>query len=109
MKVSNNAPSNSQLIDQTRNAEKSSKLKEKDPSAQKAVDTSSGAKVDVSESAILMKRAAEMAKSAPDVRHDKVADLKKRIQSGTYQIQNDQIAERILSDHLNTDFGKNNF
>jgi len=50
------------------------------------------------------KKALEIAMATPDVREDKVADIKKRIAEGTYQIDSGKIADGILReaifDHL---------
>lgn len=66
-----------------------------------------GAQVEISDAARLMKQASDIARNAPDVRADKVADLKKRISEGTYQVDSASIADRLVEEHLLTDFGKN--
>jgi negative regulator of flagellin synthesis FlgM len=63
--------------------------------------------VEISEHAQLMKQASEIAKSTPDIRRDKVEMLKKSITDGTYQIESSKIADRLVDEHLRTDFGKN--
>jgi negative regulator of flagellin synthesis FlgM len=49
-------------------------------------------------------KALEIARQTPDVREDRVADLKKRIADGTYQIDSGKIADGMLHeairDHL---------
>jgi negative regulator of flagellin synthesis FlgM len=39
----------------------------------------------------------------PDVREDKVADLRKQIQNGTYEINPEKTAEKLLKEHLFND------
>ena len=39
----------------------------------------------------------------PDVREDKVAELKKQVENGTYEIRADETAEKLLKDHLSTE------
>lgn len=41
-------------------------------------------------------KAFDIAKSTPDIREDRVKDLKERIQNGTYQIDAGQIADAML-------------
>ena len=65
------------------------------------------AEVDISDRARLMKTAFDTAKSAPDISANKVAELKERIKNGSYHVNADDLAQRILDEHLNSDFGKN--
>jgi negative regulator of flagellin synthesis FlgM len=41
--------------------------------------------------------------SIPDVREDKVAELKEQVESGTYEIDAEKIAEKMLKDSLLND------
>lgn len=52
--------------------------------------------VSVSDEAILRTEAYRAAMSAPDIRQDKVDDLKERISNGAYQINSRQIAAGML-------------
>ncbi len=45
-------------------------------------------------------KAFSVAAAAPDVREDRVAELKKKIQAGTYKINSDLIADRLVDDHM---------
>ena len=40
----------------------------------------------------------------PDVREDKVAELRNQIQNGTYQIDADKIAAKLLKEHVRVAF-----
>jgi len=42
----------------------------------------------------------EAAKSAPDVRHELVAEIKAKIESGEYEIDHEAVVERIIQDNL---------
>jgi negative regulator of flagellin synthesis FlgM len=42
------------------------------------------------------------AQGAPDVREDKIAELKKRIAAGGYKVDADAIADKMVSQHLET-------
>lgn len=65
------------------------------------------AEIEISDNARLMRTATEVAKTTPDIRHEKVAALKKAIQEGTYRVDSEKVAEKMLEEHLNQDFGKN--
>lgn len=41
-------------------------------------------------------------KSVPDVREDLVADIKARIENGTYNVSDEDIADKILNNYFNT-------
>lgn len=45
------------------------------------------------------------AAGAPDVREDRVSDLKRRIAAGEYQVDPEALAERILKDHASAGIG----
>jgi flagellar biosynthesis anti-sigma factor FlgM len=45
-------------------------------------------------------RASALAQGAPDVREDKIAELKKRIAEGGYKIDDHAVADRLVSEHL---------
>lgn len=107
MKVTNNPSANTLGIDSTRAAEKTQGADKAAESGRKAA-VAGGSQVTISERAQLMNQASEAAKGAPDVRREKVDALKAQILGGTYKIDAETIAERLLQDHLDTDFGKNN-
>lgn len=62
---------------------------------------------DAKERAEAQQKALKIARDTPDVREDRVAELKKQIQAGTYQIDSGKIADGMLreaiKDHLATD------
>lgn len=55
---------------------------------------------EISEKARTMAKAKAMAKNAPDVREQKIAELKKRIASGAYKVDAEAVADRLVDDHL---------
>jgi negative regulator of flagellin synthesis FlgM len=57
-------------------------------------------RVELSGAAKEIQRVAELAKSAPDVRAEKVAALKEQIQNGTYEVDSKQVATKMLVDSL---------
>jgi len=42
----------------------------------------------------------EIISSEPDIREDKIADLKERIESGRYQIDHDAVADKLVNHFL---------
>lgn len=46
------------------------------------------------------KKAFEIAKATPDVREERVADLKKRIQSGNYKVEPDKVADGMMREAI---------
>lgn len=52
------------------------------------------------ERAEAQKKAFDIAKATPEIREDKVADLKARIQAGTYQIDSGKIADGMLREAI---------
>lgn len=64
--------------------------------------------VEISEKAQLMRQATEIAQQTPSVRRDRVEDLRNQILAGKYKVDAGAVADKILEDHLGSDFGKNN-
>ena len=60
---------------------------------------------DISTKAKDFAKARAVAADAPDVREEKVADLKRRIASGKYDVDVDAIAERLVEEHLGSGIG----
>lgn len=113
MKVTNNPTPNPYVgetkTDATKNAEKTGKTAGFE-SVLNSSETAShlGANVEISENAQLMRQASNLAQSASSNRREKIESLKKSIQSGTYSVDAKEIAERLVEEHMNSDFGKNN-
>jgi negative regulator of flagellin synthesis FlgM len=60
----------------------------------------------ISETAKRIQDAKAQLDSIPDVRADKVADIKNRIENGTYAIQPDKIADKMIRESLLNDLFK---
>ena len=45
-------------------------------------------------------RAREVAGGTPDVREDKIAELKKRISEGSYKVDAQAVADRMVNEHM---------
>ncbi|SRR5581483_4559242 len=62
----------------------------------KHVESPSGDTLEVSARGRELAKAQEAVDAAPDVRADKVADIKKRIEDGTYNVPADVLARKLL-------------
>lgn len=101
------SPNSTKQIDKAKDAGKAGEVqKAKVDSKSKA--HASGAEVEISEQAQLMRQAAEAVHALPDVRQDRVAELKERIKAGTYKVDSQSVADKLVEEHFLTDFGKNN-
>jgi flagellar biosynthesis anti-sigma factor FlgM len=79
------------------------KVNTNDPAAvnpETRVQTPVGDRVDLSPSAKMIKKIEEVALSAPDTRADKVAALKQKVASGTYQVNSDELAGKMLKEFI---------
>ncbi len=65
-----------------------------------AIMTDQQDKVAISGRAKDVAKAKEIAMAAPDVNEEKIAKLKAAISSGTYNVDADKVAEKMLDDHL---------
>lgn len=101
--------SNSKSIDKTKGPADLSQLKDisKDKSVERSPQAFQSSQVDISDEARLMQKASEIAYSTEAVRSDRVAQLKKSISDGSYKVDSSILADRLLEEHLTTDFGKN--
>ncbi len=109
MKVTQNPPSHTRATEAAKATEnKAAALKAKAEGALKSGSPREGSSVEISDDARLMNKASELVSATPDVRRDKVDALKASIQNGSYRVDSGAIADRILEEHLNSDFGKNN-
>jgi flagellar biosynthesis anti-sigma factor FlgM len=57
-------------------------------------------KAEVSDRAREMAMAKSAASDAPDVREDKIAEIKARIASGKYHVDSHAVADRLVDDHI---------
>ena len=83
-----------------------SEIKSKDSSKKTSTSTSLAETANnqdeilFSESAIQFARFKERLGALPDVRHDKVAELKYRIQDGSYEIDSEKVADKLIEESL---------
>ncbi|MBN2338365.1 MAG: flagellar biosynthesis anti-sigma factor FlgM [Acidobacteria bacterium] len=52
-----------------------------------------------------LERLEELARSVSDIREDRVAELREKIRSGTYHVEADRIAEKIIEEHTPDETG----
>jgi negative regulator of flagellin synthesis FlgM len=67
------------------------------PTGTETTDAASADRVTLSDSAKLVSVATRTAQETPEVRADKVAELKAQVQAGTYQPDSKKIAEKMLT------------
>jgi negative regulator of flagellin synthesis FlgM len=80
-------------------APQESKRSEKAPSTSGDKNVQ-GAKAEISSKSKEFAQARAVASNAPDVREDKVAELKQRIADGNYKVDGASVADRLVDDHL---------
>lgn len=62
----------------------------------RAEESAKGDVVRLSDRSRLTARAQELASNAPEIRREKIADIKSRIEAGTYDVSGRTVAEAIL-------------
>ena len=85
-------------VNQVQNKDKADAASEQPETQQAKADT-----VALSNTAQKIQEAQKQLEAIPDVREDKVAQLKEQIENGTYEIDEEKIADKILKDSLFND------
>jgi len=62
--------------------------------------TNDGAHAEISPRSKEFAHAKAVATSAPDVREEKIAELKRRISEGSYHVPSEAVADRLVDEHL---------
>lgn len=62
--------------------------------------TSPSARADISDKGKEFAKVHSAASAAPDVREERVAELKRRIASGEYQLDGDAVADKMIKEHM---------
>lgn len=107
MKITNTPANVVQGTEQARATEKSENLNAKNPVQHRSVASETSSQVQISDQARLMNQAMQTAKNAPDMRADRVAEIKEAILNGSYRVSGEDVADRLLENHLGIHFGKN--
>ena len=103
--VSGNVPADAQAEAQATRAKarpNSSSNKKEGPAAVAEQKDPPFASADLSSKGKEFVRAKSIATGAPDVREDKVSGLKAKVADGTYKVDPEAVAGRLLSEHLLT-------
>ena len=85
-------------VNQVQDKDKAQATSEKAEKQQTKTDT-----VVLSDAAKRIQEAKKQLDSIPDIREDKVAQLKEQIENGTYEIDEEKIADKMLKDSLLND------
>lgn len=82
------------------------KVEEKQPSGEEKVQDQTGQDAIVNLSPALKEAQTikEVISSEPDIREDKVAEIRERIESGEYNIDNDAVADKMVNAFLDETF-----
>ncbi len=107
MKVTQNPTPNSAALEKSKAADKSTLVNPSPTDKRPPISPSSQSGVSISDQAQLMKNAREIVYASPDIRADKVSDLKRRIKDGSYKVDSEAIADKLVDEHLLSHFGKN--
>lgn len=85
-------------VNQVQEKEKIDAISDQEAKQQVKTDT-----VEISNTAKKIQEASKQLKTIPDVREDKVAQLKEQVENGTYEIDADKIADKMLKESLFND------
>lgn len=108
MKVTQNPLPNTSGLESTKATDKAAAAKAAEEARKaKSSQTTGGAAVDISDQAHLMKQARDIVYASPDIRADRVSDLKRRIKDGSYKVDANAVADKLVDEHLASNFGKN--
>ena len=104
MKITHNKVGQNLNLTDTGKAEKTDKAKSSKVS-DSALDklsslggSESASKVNLSERAQDIRKAKEIARAAPEIREDRVAELQKRIDAGNYKVAAKDIADKMVDE-----------
>ena len=85
----------------TKEARKTDRAGQPESAAAGAGQTSpSSSRAEISSKSREFAQAKSVADGTPDVREEKIAELKRRIAAGQYKVDNDAIADRMVDDHI---------
>ena len=86
----------------TKKAERTANAKSSKKSGQvtDSAKNSTGATADISAKGREYAHAKSVASGGPDVREEKIAELKRRIASGKYNVDADAVADKMVNEHL---------
>jgi negative regulator of flagellin synthesis FlgM len=89
-------------VNQSKKANRTEKADQRVGSRVAAEDMKDAARPEISSRAKEMAEAKGLAQNAPDVRENRIAELRQRIADGKYEVKAEAVADRILSEHMDT-------
>jgi negative regulator of flagellin synthesis FlgM len=106
MRVTNQpgSPASNAEIQNSKKTERSAQVRKESAGAERAADKG-GAQASISAKAKDFVQARSIASDAPDIREEKIAELKRRIASGGYKVDADEIADRMVDEHIKSGIG----
>lgn len=102
MKVNQAGSQATQATSNSKDAAAAQKAKKAGGSAEQAktqTANSGDAKTEISSKAKEAAKAKEVATNAPDVREEKIQELRRRIAEGKYKVDPEAVADKIVQDH----------
>lgn len=99
MKVSDINQKNSVLAN-IHQAHSNPSVEKNQKSGEAEARTASGDRVEFSARSREMQKIYEVLRAAPDVRSDKVSEIRKQIEEGRYRVDSDTLAEKIIKESL---------
>jgi len=99
-----NKPVTSSDVSAAGAAKRSEKSESPQATSAKQIDAGA-AKTEISGKAKEFVKAKEVAAKAPDVRDERIAELKARIAAGKYEVNAQAIADKMVDDHIATGIG----
>ncbi len=110
MKVTNNTPSTEQIqgghVHSAKSGSKVSKSEGGESKESARVSSSEGdVRPEISAKGRELAQAKQIASSAPDVREEKIAKLKEMIAKGSYKVDANAVADRMVDEHLSSGIG----
>jgi negative regulator of flagellin synthesis FlgM len=99
MKISNQNPVAQSKI-QPEQIQQKDEAKVKQPQTSGPDKVSKGEKVELSQKSKEIQKIKKLAEESPEIREKKVAELKQKIEQGTYNVKGEKVAQKILEDLL---------
>lgn len=102
MKITGSGPNSISEKTKAAGVEGAKEKRRPSPTRAPEIETGVSEKVAISGRAKEAAQAKEIAKNAADVDEARVAKLKAAIRNGTYEVDADKIADRLVDEHLST-------
>lgn len=95
----NNPVQNSELS-KTNKSDRTAKADEIAKKRGREIHSGDGGSAEISSKGKEFARAREIAAKSPDVREEKIAELRRRIAEGKYSVDNKAVADRLVDEHI---------